>query len=341
MGYLRRRLLQAVVTLYSIVTLGFVFIRLIPGGPTDYLIAEIQRNPGQYGLPPNPELEEINQVLESQMNYSPGTPIYEQYLDYMHGIIFEFSLGQSIIYNPGFSNLELILEAAPWTIFISSVGLVYGLVAGIIFGSTMAYFEGSKYDVGTTVAIIFTGAVPYFVFAILLQTYFAYDLGWFPRGGRYNPNTTPGFNYPYLAGVFRHAALPMASTILLGFAGSALGLRANSIRVLGSNYIRVARLRGLSTYTIATRYVARNAILPMYTGIVLGLASLLGGAVILEQIFTYSGMGLLMYEATLQRDYPLLTANLILVTSLFVVGTLIADFTYSLIDPRAEQSSMG
>lgn len=340
MGYLRRRLLQAAVTLYSIATLGFVFIRLTPGGPEDYLIAEIQANPGSYGLPPQPTLAQIDEVLNEQMNFHPDKPMYERYLDYITGV-FQGDFGQSVIVEPGASNLQLMLEAAPWTIFLSSVGLVYGLVAGILFGSMMAYYEGSKFDVGTTVSMILTGAVPYYVVALLLISYFSYDLGWFPVGGRFNTDATPGFNYSFIASVFNHATLPVLSTILLGFAGNALGLRANSIRVLGSDYIRVAQLRGLSSYTIATRYMARNAVLPMYTGIVLGLAGLIGGAVVLEQIFNYSGMGLLMFDAAIQRDFPLLTANLIVTTSLFIVGTLVADFTYTLIDPRAEQSSMG
>lgn len=340
MGYLRRRLLQAAVTLYSIVTLGFVFIRLTPGGPEDYLLAEIQANPGAYGLPPQPTLAQINEVMNEQMNFQPNKPMHERYVDYMLNAV-QGDFGQSVIVEPGVSNMQLMLEAAPWTIFLSSVGLVYGLVASIMFGSMMAYYEGSKFDVGTTVTAIFTGAVPYYIVALLLISYFSYDLGWFPIGGRFNTDTTPGFNYPFVASVFNHATLPVLSTILLGFAGNALGLRANSIRVLGSDYIRVARLRGLSSYTIATRYMARNAVLPMYTGIVLGLAGLIGGAVVLEQIFNYSGMGLLMFDAAVQRDFPLLTANLIVTTSLFILGTLVADFTYTLIDPRAEQSSMG
>jgi peptide/nickel transport system permease protein len=274
------------------------------------------------------------------MNFQPDKPMHIRYIDYIVNAA-QGDFGQSVIVEPGISNVQLILEAAPWTIFLSSVGLVYGLVAGIVLGSMMAYYEGSRFDVGTTVSIIFTGAIPYYIVALLMLSYFSYDLGWFPIGGRYNTDTVPGFNYPFLAGVFNHAVLPLASTIILGFAGRALGLRANSIRVLGSDYIRAAQLRGLSSYTIATRYMARNAILPMYTGILIGLSGLIGGAVILEQIFNYSGMGLLMFKAAMQRDFPLLTTNIILTTVLFVVGTLLADFTYSLIDPRAEQSSRG
>lgn len=339
MGYLRNRLLQAVITLYSIVTLGFVFIRLMPGSPAAYLRQEIQNSPGAYGLPPNPTLDQINEVMENQMNYNPG-PIWEKYISYMQGAV-QGDFGTSVIIEPGVPNTQLILEAAPWTIFLSSTALVYTLTATIVFGSIMAYYEGSKLDVSLTVSMIANGAVPYYIAAILLLYFFGYNLEWFPTGGRYNTDTTPGFNWPFIASVFHHAALPILSQVIVGFGGGALGLRANSIRLLGEGYIRNAKLRGLSTYTISTRYLARNAILPMYTSIVLGLATLIGGNVILEEIFVYRGMGKLMYDATVQRDFPLMTTALIFTTILFIAGTLIADFTYSLIDPRAEQSSMG
>lgn len=339
MGYLRNRILQAIITVYAIITLGFVFIRLIPGGPVDYLLGEILANPGAYGLPPKPTTAQINEVLQNQLRVPPDVPIWQAYIAYFDGIL-HGNFGQSLIVNPGTPTLEIIAKAAPWTIFISSVGLVYGLVASIVFGSVMAYYEGSKFDVGVTVSVLATSAIPYYVFAILLLYFFAYNLGWFPTGGRFDTSTTPGFNYPFVVGVFYHAALPILSTILLSFSGGALGLRANAIRLLGSDYIRVARLRGLSTYTISTRYLARNAILPMYTGIVVGLGGLLGGSVILEEIFSYRGLGLVMYKATIQRDFPLLTTALIITTILFVIGTLLADFTYALVDPRAEQSSM-
>lgn len=339
MGYLRARLIQAFVTIYSIITIGFLFIRMIPGGPERYLIGQIQQNPREYGLPPNPTMADINEVLQNQMNTPPDEPLYIQYIDYVAGA-FQGDMGRSLVYDPGADVLVLIAEAAPWTIFYTSAAMVYGILSGIIIGSLMAYYEGSKFDVGTTVTILLTRAIPYYVVGLLLLFFLGYNLSWFPTGGRFNSSATAGFNYPFIAGVFNHAALPILSLMLTQIGGSALGLRANEIRLLGSDYIRVARLRGLSTYTISTRYLARNSILPMYTGLVIGFGGLLGGSVILEEIFSYRGMGLLMFNATEARDYPLITAQLVIYTILFVIGTLIADLTYSLIDPRADLKGM-
>jgi peptide/nickel transport system permease protein len=341
MSYLRNRLLQAFITLYGIITIGFFAMRLMPGGPREYLISRVKSNPEEFGLDRSPTPQQINQILEQFLAAPPDKPVYIAYIDYLEGVFLHLDFGYSYIVSPGSEVLPLILEAAPWTILLSSISIVYGLFVGIILGSVMAYYEGTKFDIGMTTAMILDSAVPYYVAAVVLLYYFAYQYPIFPNGGRWDPNTTPGLNIPFILGVYYHAALPSLSMIITGFGGGALGMRANSIRIIGSDYIHVARLRGLSTYKISTRYLARNAILPMYTGIVIGIGGILGGSVILETIFGYAGMGQLMYQATMARDFPVITAALIITTTLFVFGTLLADFTYALIDPRAEQSSMG
>jgi len=340
MSYIRDRMIQAGVTMYGIVTISFIFIRLMPGGPADYLEEEMGKNPERYGLPPEPTQLEILNRIEQILGSNPNKPILRAYVDYLYQVFVEFDLGTTVLVGGQQPVAKLLLEHAPWTIFLSSIGLAYGLVIGISLGSIMAYYEGTKFDVGMTVAMILDGAIPYYVAAIFLLFLFGFQLGWFPTGGRMNPQTTPGINWPFIAGVLKHATLPALSTIIVGFGAGALGLRANAIRLLGSDYLQVARLRGLSTTRIATAYLARNAILPMYTGIIISLGGLLGGSVILEEIFNYRGMGLIMFEATLARDFPLLQGALIITTGLFVAGTLIADFTYSLVDPRVDLRGM-
>jgi peptide/nickel transport system permease protein len=340
MSYLRNRLLQAVVTLFGVVTLGFFLLRMMPGDAESYLRQNVRRNPESFGLPPNPTPQQVDRVVTEYLNMPEDAPLWQEYITFVANAA-GGDLGQSIIVEPGVSNMQLILEVAPWTIFLSSVSLVYGLVVGILLGTVMAYYEGSKFDVGATVSVLVSGAIPYYVVAIVLLYFLGFVLGWFPTGGRFDPDTTPGMNLPFIIGVLDHATLPVLSFIITGLGGGALAMRANSIRIMGADYIRVAELRGLSTYTITTRYLGRNAILPMYTTILLGLGALLSGSVIIEAIFAYEGMGLLMFEAVIKRDFPLLTAAMIITSFLFILGTLLADFTYALIDPRAEQKSMG
>lgn len=339
MGYLRQRVTQALITLYAVVTLGFVLVRLMPGGPADYVRQKLQQNPGLVGKGPFEPItrEDVNRYMEIYLNLEPREPIWQEYINYVINI-FTGDFGTSIFVDPGVEVAQLLAEAAPWTIFISSIAIFYSFTVGVVLGAIMAYFEGSKFDVGMTVSMILNAAVPYYVVAIVLLYFMAYQWGWFPTGGRMNPNTTPGYNWAFIAGVFEHAALPVASMIATGFGGGALGMRANSIRILGSDYIHYARDRGLSSYMIATRYLARNAVLPQYTSLMISMATLIGGSVILEQIFSYPGMGLLMYRATLARDYPIITGVLFVSTAIFVVALLFADMTYSLIDPRAGQT---
>jgi len=336
MSYIRDRLIQAAVTFYLIVSLGFVLTKLMPGGPIEYMMKQIELNPTRYGLPEDPTTQQVIERVEALVAVPPDKPISEAYVDYIINVFIEFDLGQSIVVARGVPVMDLILAKAPWTIFISTIGLLYGLIIGVILGSMMAYYEGSKFDVGTTVSMILNNAVPFYLAAIFLLYFGAFQLGWFPSGGHYNPSATPGINWPFISSVFYYASLPALSFIITGFGGRALGIRANSIRLLGSDHLYVARLRGLSDYRIATAYLARNAILPMYTSIVIGLGSLLGGSVILEQIFQYPGMGMLMFDATMARDFPVLMGALFLTSLIFIIGTLIADFTYSMIDPRAD-----
>jgi peptide/nickel transport system permease protein len=325
--------------MWGVVTLSFFLIRMMPGGPIDYLRQDIRQNPLKYGLSDNPSADQIRTVIRQYANVPPEKPVFEAYVDYLFRIV-QGDFGNAILLEGNANVLMLILNRAPWTIFLSSIGLIYGVLFGIITGSLMAYYEGSKFDVGATVFMILDRSVPYYLVAIFLLYYLSFRWGWFPQGGRQDPNAPAGMNVEFIRGVLEHAALPAFSFMIVGIGGNALGLRANAIRLLGANHLRVARLRGLSSYRIATSYLARNAILPMYTGIIIGLGGLLGGSIIMEEIFNYQGMGLLMLEAVQASDWPVMMGNLIITVALFVIGTLIADFTYSLVDPRADLRGM-
>ena len=339
MSYVRDRLIQAAVTMYGIVTLAFFLNKSMPGGPVEALEADIYANPELYGLPQNPPAERVQELIETMIKVPIAKPIHEAYIDYMKFVFIDFDLGESIVVAAGVDVTQLILLRAPWTIYISTITLIYGIVVGIVLGAFMAYYEGTNFDIGMTASMILAGGVPYYVAGILLLYVLGFQLGWFPTGGRVNPDYEAGLNWNWISSVFYYGTLPSLSFIITSFGGRALGMRANSIRLLGSEYLRNAHLRGLSTYRISVTYLARNAILPLWTSIVIGLGSLLGGAVIMERIFQYPGMGLLMYDAAILRDFPVLMGSLIITTFLFVIGTLLADFTYPLIDPRADMKA--
>ncbi|WP_435156411.1 ABC transporter permease [Haladaptatus sp. DFWS20] len=331
MNYYIRRICQAILTLIVVVTITFFMYRVMPGGPVEAIRQRLVREALADGGAVN--MERINRLVEVYTGIQPDEPLYVQYYNYLVDVIIYQDFGDSIW--KGEPVFEILFRAMPWSVFVSVYGLLLGFTSNILLGALMAYKEGSRFDSAMSMVATFMSSVPYYVGAIFMLSYFAFQLGWFPTGGRWDPNTIPGFNVPYMLGILHHAALPILTGFIVGFGGGALGMRGNSIRVMGKDYIRVAQLRGLSETRIATRYVTRNAILPMYTTLMVGIASIFSSSVIMEQIFNYPGVGWYTFGALEARDYPLLMGIFIFFTAITLIGILIADFTYGIIDPRA------
>lgn len=323
MNWWIQRTAQAIFTVFVVITISFLMIRTMPGGPANALYAELE----EQGVHP----QQIRAQVERLIGVDPDAPIHEAYVDYMLNLA-RGDLGHSIWFSEPVA--DVLAEALPWTVFILSWAIMISFVLGIVLGALMAYYEGGKLDLGLTTYGMVMGSIPYYVFAILLVLFFAYRIQWFPQGGRTYQGTTAGFNWPYIQGVLHHATLPILSFVLSGSVAS-LSMRGNSIHILGKDYVRVARLRGLPDSTIAVQYVARNAILPMYTGLMITIGSMFGGAIILEMVFNYRGMGWAMVEAVNARDYPLMMGTFIVITVGVVITLFIADLTYGKIDPRA------
>lgn len=324
--WLLKRTGMAAFVIWAATTITFALIRLMPGNPVSYLRAQLFQ---EYGAEMSES--EINRLVRLYINVMPDEPLWKQYLNYLVDT-FRGDLGTSYLQNEPVS--AMLAEALPWTVFLLAIVITLQYVLGILLGATMAYFEGSRFDVTVTGISTFVISVPFYVFAFILIFIFSFQLNIFPAGGKYGIGVTPGLNVPFLLNVVYYATLPILSIVLTSFGGVALSMRANSIQVLGSDYLRGARLRGLSDHRIAYRYVARNAILPLYTGLLIAIGFLFGGAVILEQIFSYSGVGRLLYQGTISRDYPVMMGTFLVVTIAVVVAIWIADLTYGKLDPR-------
>lgn len=332
MKYYVTRIGQAVFTLFTVLTISFFMYRLLPGGPVEAMRQQMVQQAMATGG--EVDMERINRLVELYTGIRPDAPLHIQYFNYLKDIILYQDFGKSIWKNkPVF---DILFTAMPWSVFVSIYGLLFGFTTNILLGSLMAYREGGRFDKTMSIVATLSTSVPYYVAAVLMLSYLAFEQGWFPTGGRYNSRlTSPGFNLPFMISVVKHATLPILTGFVVGFGGGALSMRGNSIRVMGQDYIRVAQLRGLSETRIATRYVTRNAILPMYTGLMIGIASIFSSSVIMEQIFNYPGVGWYTYGAIQNRDYPLLMGVFIFFTAVTLLGILVADFTYGMIDPRA------
>lgn len=325
-NYFIERTLQAVLTIFAVFALTFALLRLMPGGPMSYLQAQLAQNNQDMSQ------EEIDRMVELYASVHPEKPIPIAFYDYTVSLL-TGDFGRSIWYNRPV--VDILAEAMPWTIFVSAISLFGSFTIGIALGAVMAYSEGSRFDLSSSALSIVITSVPFYVVAVLLLWVFGYNWGVFPTGGRVNTSIEPGMHYDFIKSVLYHGTLPIASLVIAGFGGRALAMRGNSIQILGNDYLRVARLRGLSERRIALRYVGRNAILPMYTSIMIAIGSLFGGSIILEVIFLYPGLGYYVFRSLQARDYPLLMGGFLFITIATILGIYVADLTYGLIDPRA------
>lgn len=326
MNYYAKRFGQALFTVYAVVTISFGLVRLLPGGPVAQLRAQLIQQQGSAA-----DMERVNRLVELHTNIQPDKPVWEQYVNYMVSV-FQGDLGTSMWHNEPVSSI--LGDALPWTVFLMGASLFLAFSIGIVLGAIMAYYEGSRFDIGATSGIILLNSVPYYIAAVVMLYFLGYQFNVFPTGGRFASGVEPGFTVEFFSSVLYHSIMPIASMVITGFGGTAIAMRGNAISVLGNDYLRVARLRGLRDRRITMEYVARNALLPMYTGLMMSIGTVFGGSVILEQIFTYPGVGYYMFQAINARDYPVLMGGLILITIAVIVGILIADLTYGKIDPR-------
>lgn len=293
----------------------------------DFLRAQIrEQNSGMSS-------QAITSLVESYTKVNPEEPLWDQYISYVMSIL-QGDMGTSIWYGEPVS--QILFDALPWTLFVMSLALLLTFSLGIGLGAVMAYKEGTRFDYVSSVVSIGFNSIPYYVLAVLFLFVLAFQLQLFPTSGRMSTGVEPGFTLTFLVDILYHATLPVLSFVLTRFGFQALAMRGNSINVLGENYLRAAEIRGLPGRRIALHYVGRNAVLPLYTTLMISIGTMFGGAVILEQLFNYPGVGYYMFQAIDARDYPLLMGAFIIITTAIVISILIADLTYGKIDPRAQ-----
>jgi len=199
----------------------------------------------------------------------------------------------------------------------------------------MGWRRGGTLDVGVLSLSLVFQAIPSFWLAMLLLLTFGYYIHLFPlRGGISDPGLTPGPNLPYVLSVARHAALPVFTMTLVGSVGYAVLVRSSMIETLGQDYIVTARSKGLREQTILFRHVLRNALLPLVTSLGMRIAGLFGGVVVMELVFSWQGMGLLILEASRGMDYPLMQGVFLFLAVLTIGGNLLADMMCAVVDPR-------
>jgi len=355
--YILRRLALIIPTLVGIMLLNFIIVQAAPGGPVEQLIAEMEGHGGSAlaraaggdtggevasassgdtrgsrGLPP--EL-----LAEIEKMYGFDKPAPERFLKMLKDYA-TFDFGDSFFRDR--SVVELILDKMPVSI---SLGLWSTLVIYLIsipLGIRKAVHDGSRFDVWTSSAIVVGYAIPGFLFAILLIVLFAGGsyFDWFPLRGLTSSNFEELSWYRKIADYFWHLALPVTANVIGGFATLTLLTKNSFLDEIGKQYVVTARAKGLEEKQVLYGHVFRNAMLIVIASLPGVLVSLFfTGSLLIEVIFSLDGLGLLGFEAALNRDYPVIFGTLFIFTLMGLVLKLISDITYVLVDPRIDFES--
>ncbi len=321
MSYLIRRLLLLLLTGWAALTINFVLPRLMPGNPAQVMLARFQGRLSPQALA----------ALTVQFGIHTHQSLVSQYLAYW-GHMLAGNFGLSLTYYPA-SVGQMIGQAYPWTLGLVGVSTVIAFIAGTGVGIAAAWRRGSALDGALVPVSLFLNSMPYFWFALLLLYAFAFVLGWFPVGGGIDTRASL-VGWALLGSIVYHAILPAATITITAFGGWVLTMRNNMVAVLTEDFVRFARAKGLPDTAVEYGYAARNAVLPNFTGFAMAIGFVVGGALLTEIVFSYPGLGYLLYQAVLNLDYPLMQAIFLLIALSVLAANFLADLAYVLLDPR-------
>jgi peptide/nickel transport system permease protein len=232
---------------------------------------------------------------------------------------------------------SIIFTVLPWTLFAVGTGLLLSFVVGIGLGLVAAYRRNSMFDHAVSSVGSVMSSVPNFLIALLIILIFGVQLAILPIAsmrGSFTPGVQAGFNLTFVLDVLFHASLPISVFFLTNVGHWILSMRSATLAALDEDYVTAARARGLSDARITTAYVGRNAVLPLVTQFAIAVGYVVGGAVVIERIFVYQGVGLRLISAVNQRDYPVMQGIVLVTTAAIVGANLVADLIYTRLDPR-------
>lgn len=304
--------------LFGITVITFTVIHLAPGGP-----AETQT---ELNIKASAEARENLKKL-----YGLDKPLHIQYIEWLKRFI-KLDFGESFVDQRRV--IDKIKERIPITLSINLLSMTIIFLLALPVGVFSAWKRNSLFDRIATVFVFAGFSVPHFWLALLLMILFGVELGWLPISGIESIEIEGMGFFERVMDIAKHLILPVAVAATGGIAGLSRYSRSSMLEVLRQDYIRTARAKGLPERVVIFRHGLRNALLPVITILGLSIPGLIGGSVIFETIFAIPGMGQLYYSSAMARDYPVVMGMLMIIAVLTLLGNLIADVTYALVDPR-------
>lgn len=301
-GYAIRRVLSALPVVLIAVTACFFILRLAPGGPFD----------GERALPPQT-------LANLRAHYNLDLPLIQQYGIYVSRLL-QGDFGPSMVYND-FTVAQMLWIGLPFTLMLGFSAFIIGTIVGLVAGSLSAVNQNKLPDYILVMLVMVGLVVPNFLMASILQLVFGVYLNWFPAGG-------------WKPGSLSHLVLPVIVLALPHAGRTARLMRGSMIEVLGTNYVRTARSKGLGTRLILARHAIKPALLPVVSYLGPGLSYLLTGSLVVEQVFALPGIGKYFISAALNRDYGLVLGTTILYMFIILAVNLLVDILYAWLDPK-------
>jgi peptide/nickel transport system permease protein len=320
--FVLRRLGFFVVTLWAAITANFFIPRLMPGDPAEAMMSRYHGHINPQAL----------HALEVAFGVKTHESLLSEYFAYL-GNVFRGRFGVSLTFFPD-PVMHDILQALPWTLVLVGVTTIVGFVLGTLIGLVGAWRRGGFLDGALPPIFIITSAFPYFWIAILSIWLFSVKLGWLPQSGGYDVLDTPAWNWHFAQDAFLHSILPALTILVTAIGGWILTMRNNTISVLTEDYVRMARAKGLRPWRIMWTYAGRNAILPNLTGFAMSLGFVVAGAILVEFVFNYPGVGWMFLQSVQNQDYALMQGLFLLIVVAVLTAILAVDAATVLLDPR-------
>ncbi len=313
---------QYALVLFFAVTLNFLLPRMMPGSPLVFLAGE--------------DVGFLSEAQRTELLRSLGLdqPAWRQYLRYL-GHLATGDLGYS--FQKGRPIREIIAERLPWTLLLVGLALLLATLVGVAWGTLVAWHRGSAFDLGSLGISMFFESTPSFWLGMIFIAVFAARLRWFPIFGAQTAGASLT-GWSLAVNTAWHLVLPLATLTLITIPGNFLIMRYSMLAVLGEQYIATAKAKGLAERAVIYRHAMRNALLPVATVFMLNLGFIASGATVIETVFSYPGLGRLLYEAVLNRDYPVIQATFFILTVSVIAANVLADLLYPLIDPRVRHA---
>ncbi len=321
MSFIVRRLIFYVVAAWVALTINFFIPRLVPGNAVEAIMSKF------------PDLQpSAYRALEAMLGVGHPGSIWHQYWSYLVELA-HFNLGTSVSQYPAQVS-TLLGEALPWTIILVGSATVIAFLVGTALGIAAGWRYGGGLD-RVLPGLMFLQAIPYFFFALILLELFAVKIHIFPIGQGYGQGLIPGWHWAFIGSAIYHSLLPALTIVLTSIAGWMLQMRNVMITTIGEDYVVAAQAKGLPNHRVIFTYAARNAILPQLQGFGLAIGFVVSGALIMEIVFSYPGIGELLVSAVTSNDYPLTQGIFLVITFAVLLANLIVDLVIVFVDPRA------